>query len=64
MRVRVLYLGMLRDIAGREREAIELAAGSHLDDLYAELEKRFPKLGGLRNSVAAGSEPGILRREG
>ena len=52
MRVRVLYLGMLRDIAGREREAIELAAGSQLDDLYAELEKRIPKLGGLRNSVA------------
>ncbi len=52
MQVRVLYLGMLRDIAGRERESVSLAEGSRLSDLYAELERRFPKLQGFRNSLA------------
>ncbi len=52
MQVRVLYLGMLRDIAGRDREAVELAEGSRLSDLFAELEQRFPKLQGFRSSLA------------
>jgi len=52
MQVRVLYLGMLRDIAGRDRELVSLAEGSRMSDLYTELERRFPKLSGLRNSVA------------
>jgi len=52
MQVRVLYLGMLRDIAGRQREAVELAEGSRLNDLYAELERRYPKLQDLRKSLA------------
>jgi len=52
MQVRVLYLGMLRDIAGRDREVVALAEGACLRDLYAELESRFPKLAGFRNSIA------------
>ena len=52
MQVRVLYLGMLRDIAGRDQEVVEIADGSRLRDLYAELEQRFPKLQGFRNSIA------------
>jgi len=52
MQVRVLYLGMLRDVTGRDREVVELAEGSRLSDLYAELERRFPKLCGFRNSLA------------
>jgi MoaE-MoaD fusion protein len=52
MQVRVLFLGMLRDIAGRDHEVVEIADGSRLSDLYAELEQRFPKLQGLRNSLA------------
>lgn len=52
MQVRVLYLGMLRDIAGRDHEVVTLAEGSRLGDLYTELEQRFPKLGGFRNSIA------------
>jgi MoaE-MoaD fusion protein len=52
MQVRVLYLGMLRDIAGRDQEVVSLADGSRLSDLYAELERRFPKLEGFRNSLA------------
>src|SRR5271167_4590270 len=52
MQVRVVYLGMLRDITGRAQEAVELAEGSRLADLFAHLEQRFPKLGEFRNSLA------------
>src|SRR5271167_3993446 len=52
MKVRVVYLGMLRDLTGRGHETVELAGGSHLADLFAHLEQRFPKLGELRNSLA------------
>jgi molybdopterin synthase catalytic subunit len=52
MQIRVLYLGMLRDIAGRDQEVVEIADGSRLRDLYAELEQRFPKLRGFRDSLA------------
>src|ERR1019366_4594460 len=52
MQVRVLYLGMLRDLTGCEREVVQLAEGARLGDLYDELEKRFPKLQGFRNSLA------------
>jgi molybdopterin synthase catalytic subunit len=43
---------MVRDIAGQQREAVELAEGSRLSDLYAELERRYPRLQGLRKSLA------------
>ncbi len=52
MRVRVVYVGMLRDITGRGHEAVDLPQGSRLADLFAQLEQRFPKLGGFRNSLA------------
>ncbi len=52
MQVRVLYLGMLRDIAGCGHEVVSLAEGSRLGDLYAELEARFPKLRAFRDSLA------------
>ena len=52
MQVRVLYLGMLRDIAGRDHEVVVLAEGVRLSDLYRQLEQRFPKLGSFRNSIA------------
>jgi MoaE-MoaD fusion protein len=52
MQVRVLYLGMLREIAGCGHEVVSLGEGSRLGDLYAELEGRFPKLQGFRNSLA------------
>jgi molybdopterin synthase catalytic subunit len=52
MQVRVVYLGMLRDITGYGHEAVELAEGSRLRDLFADLEQRFPKLSGLRDSLA------------
>jgi MoaE-MoaD fusion protein len=52
MQVRVLYLGILRDIAGCSHEVVSLADGSRLGDLYTDLERRFPRLQGFRNSLA------------
>jgi MoaE-MoaD fusion protein len=52
MQVRVLYLGMLRDLAGREREVVQLADGARLSDLYIELQRRIPKLQDFRAAIA------------
>ena len=52
MQVRVLYLGMLKDLAGREREVVQLSDGARLSDLYAELQQRMPKLQDFRNAIA------------
>jgi molybdopterin synthase catalytic subunit/molybdopterin converting factor small subunit len=52
MQVRVLYLGMLRDLAGREREVVQLSDGARLSDLYAEIQQRMPKLHDLGNAIA------------
>jgi molybdopterin synthase catalytic subunit len=52
VQVRVLYLGMLRDLAGRERDVVRLSEGARLSDLYAELQQRVPKLLGFSNAIA------------
>ena len=52
MQVRVLYLGMLRGLARREREVVQLTDGARLSDLYAELQRRMPKLQDFRNAIA------------
>ncbi len=52
MQVRVLYLGMLRELAGRDREVVQLSDGARLSDLYAELQQRIPKLQDFRNAIA------------
>jgi molybdopterin synthase catalytic subunit len=52
MQVRVLYLGMLRDLAGFEREVVQLSDGARLSDLYAEIQQRIPKLHDFRNAIA------------
>ena len=52
MQVRVLYLGMLKDIAGRDREVAEVAEGARLRDLVAMLEKGTPRLQDFRGSIA------------
>jgi len=52
MQVRVVYLGMLREIAGREKEVVELGENSRLADLLAQLQQRIPKLSDLRGAIA------------
>ena len=48
----MLYLGMLKDLAGREREVVQVSDGARLSDLYAQLRQRVPKLQEFRNAIA------------
>jgi molybdopterin converting factor subunit 1 len=52
MQVRVLYLGMLREIAGRERDVVQLRDQASVGDLYTELQQRIPKLQDFRGAIA------------
>src|SRR4051794_26677505 len=44
MQVRVLFFGMLKEIAGGGEQKLTLADGVRLADALAECEKRWPKL--------------------
>ena len=52
MQVRVLYMGMLREIAGCEREVVQLPNGLPVGELYLQLQQRFPKLLEFRGAIA------------
>jgi molybdopterin synthase catalytic subunit/molybdopterin converting factor small subunit len=52
MRVTVLYFGMLREMAGREQEPVELSEPARLADLYSQLQQRIPGLAGFGGSIA------------
>jgi len=52
MQVKVRFLGMLREIAGREGETVELADGARLGDLYVSLQHRIPQLQPFRHALA------------
>jgi molybdopterin converting factor small subunit len=52
MQVRVLYLGMLREIAGREKEVVQLRDDSRLGDLFVQLQHRIPQLNDFRGAIA------------
>lgn len=52
MRVKVRYLGMLKELAGRDREIIDIRDGARLGDLYSELQRRIPRLGDFRQAIA------------
>jgi molybdopterin synthase catalytic subunit len=52
MRVRVVYFGILRDMAGREHETVELGEAARLGDLYSSLQDRIPGLESFGGSIA------------
>ena len=52
MHVTVRYLGMLKEIAGREEEQVEVADGSSVRDVYAALQQRIPQLQQFRDAIA------------
>jgi MoaE-MoaD fusion protein len=53
MRVRVLFFGQLKDIAGVSQEDAELSDGARVEDVYERYARRFPRLAEFRPSVAA-----------
>ena len=52
MRVKVLFLGMLKEVAGREAETVDLPEGALLGELYNTLQQRLPQLQQFRSSIA------------
>ena len=52
MQVRVLYLGMLKEIVGREGEPVEVADGAVAGELYAALQQKIPQLQEFRHAIA------------
>ena len=52
MQVTVRYLGILKELAGREEESVEVADGAPVGELYAALQQRIPQLQQFRHAVA------------
>lgn len=52
MRVRVLFFGMLREMAGKATDEIELPEGASIRELMAHYETRIPQLRHCLNSLA------------
>jgi molybdopterin synthase catalytic subunit/molybdopterin converting factor small subunit len=52
MRVRVVYLGILKDHAGKGMELLELADGARVSDLWKQLTTKYPKFSAFANSAA------------
>jgi molybdopterin converting factor subunit 1 len=52
MRIRLLYLGMLKEIAGTVAEDVDLPDGSTAADLWSRAVERFPKMKGYERSIA------------
>jgi MoaE-MoaD fusion protein len=50
MRVRVLFFGMLKDLAGKSSDLIDLQDGASVSDLLDRYEKQIPA---LKNSLAS-----------
>ena len=48
MRVRVLFFGMLKDLAEKSGETLDLPLGATVGDLIAKLESQIPQ---LKNSL-------------
>jgi MoaE-MoaD fusion protein len=52
MRVRVLFFGMLKDLAGRTSDLLTLPEQASLGDVFSHYEKSAPRLGQLASSIA------------
>lgn len=52
MRVRLVYFGMLKDVAGQATESVELPDGARVSDLWKTLVSRYPKFSAFSGSAA------------
>lgn len=63
MRVKVIYFGMLRDLAGRSEETLDLPDGTGTGALFAGIRHRFPELDRFANSLALAVNLEYVTRE-
>jgi MoaE-MoaD fusion protein len=52
MRVRVLFFGVLKDVAGRASDSVELPSGATVGELLGHYERQVPKFRELLPSIA------------
>jgi molybdopterin converting factor subunit 1 len=52
MQVRVLFFGMLKEVAGRSEDALDLPEGSTLADLLSHYQQRFPRVQDFLPAIA------------
>lgn len=53
IRVKVLFFGRLKEIAGAAEQTVEVTPGSRIEDLFAILVTRRPEFASYRSSVVA-----------
>jgi molybdopterin converting factor subunit 1 len=53
IRVKVLFFGRLKDVAGETEEIVELTPGSRIEELFANFVARRPELARYRGSLVA-----------
>lgn len=53
VRVKVLFFGRLKDVAGRSEETLDLNESSTIEQLFALYSERVPELAKYRSSVVA-----------
>ena len=53
IRVKVLFFGRLKEIAGRAEDSVDLAEGAPIESLFALYEAQYPELKRYRGSVVA-----------
>ena len=53
VRVKVLFFGRLKEIAGAAEELVELTPGSCIEDLFANFVARQPEFASFRRSLVA-----------
>lgn len=51
MRVKVLFFGMLKDIAGRPEDQLQVAGGARLEDVFNHYAERFPRMREMAGSI-------------
>jgi molybdopterin synthase catalytic subunit len=51
VRVKVLFFGQLKDIAGCSEDSVELEPGARLQDIFEHYSHRFPRMQELRPSI-------------
>ena len=52
MRVRVLFFGMLKDLAGKSSDTLDLGEGATVGDVMAHCAKQIPRLKDALPSLA------------
>jgi molybdopterin converting factor subunit 1 len=53
VRVKVLFFGRLKDIAGQAHEAVDLAPAADIESLFARYVSSYPELQQYRSSLVA-----------